>query len=155
MQSVKCLYFTSDKPPINRPILVINGSNSGIINNVCVPSLVNPNYAPPGRHLISVSIIKPVHETEAELINTVKNELRTWFKREWRAWDHLKTYDIKHALPRKAQISLPSKNKIKPFSPGIYVCGDHTYHGSIQGAMQGARYTANAISWDLALSGNK
>ncbi len=151
--SVKCLYFSTDRPPFTRPFIMLNGENTGYINNICVPSVINPSYAPAGRHLISVSIIKDTsHLEEEELLLEVKRELRQWFKKEIRFWDFLKMYDIEQALPQKHQIELLNKNDIKPIQKGIYIAGDHLQHASIQGAMESARIVTNAISWDLALS---
>jgi protoporphyrinogen oxidase len=151
--SVKCLYFSTDRPPFTRPFIMLNGENTGYINNICVPSVINPSYAPAGRHLISVSIIKDTsHLEEEELLLEVKRELRQWFKKEIRFWDFLKMYDIPQALPQKPEINLLNKNEIQPIQEGIYLAGDHLQHASIQGAMESARIVTNAISWDLALS---
>ncbi|QQS28359.1 MAG: FAD-dependent oxidoreductase [Sphingobacteriales bacterium] len=147
-----CLYFSTDKPPIHRPILVLNGEDEGLVNNICVPSLINPNYAPAGRHLISVTIVKPTDLDNTQLLTTVKGELRKLFKKEVRFWDHLKTYHIQYALPDKPHIETPDKNNIKPVKPGIYLCGDYLFNGSINGAMESGRFTANALAWDLALN---
>jgi len=151
--SVKCLYFSTDRPPFTRPFIMLNGENTGYINNICVPSIVNPNYAPAGRHLISVSVVKDTsHLEEEELLLEVKRELRQWFKKEIRFWDFLKMYDIEQALPQNHHINLLNKNEIKPIQEGIYLAGDHLQHASVQGAMESARLVSNAISWDLALS---
>lgn len=151
--TTKCMYFATDKPPIIRPILGLNGDKEGLVNNICVPSVVNPNYAPPGRHLISVSIIKPSdHLSKEDLVIAVKTEMRKWFKKEVRYWEHLKTYTIKQALPAKPSISIPNRNKIKAVKDNIWVCGDHIAYPSLNGAMESARYTANAVSWHLALN---
>ena len=49
---------TSTRPrrPIPGPWLVVNGEG-GPINNLCVPSEAAPSYAPPGRALVSVTIL--------------------------------------------------------------------------------------------------
>ncbi|MCU0574892.1 MAG: FAD-dependent oxidoreductase, partial [Syntrophobacteraceae bacterium] len=52
----RCLYFSAGKPPIREPFLVINAEGWGPVNNLCVPSLVAPTYAPRGRSLISVTV---------------------------------------------------------------------------------------------------
>ncbi len=63
---VTCLYFAANKPPIDEPILVLNGEGSGVINNLSVPSLVAPNYAPAGQSLVSVTVLGTV-EREQEI----------------------------------------------------------------------------------------
>lgn len=43
------LYFKAPNPPSNEPILYLNGTDDGIVNNCCFPSTVAPSYAPPGQ----------------------------------------------------------------------------------------------------------
>lgn len=152
MHKVRCLYFSAKKSPIKSPILVLNGAGSGLINNICVPSLVQSGYAPAGKHLISVSVVKDTPLSGEALLQAVKQELTTWYPKDAPKWEHLKTYSIPHALPNKTNIKLPNKNDIKPIRPNVYIVGDHIYHGSIQGAMESARHVAHALSWELALS---
>lgn len=153
--SVRCIYFAADKPPLAAPILLLNGSGKGIINNVAIPSLVNPQYAPAGRHLISVSVIQPTnHLTDEQLFIQVRSELRHWFKKEVRYWEYLKTYTIPYALPQSPNLQPLHKDNIQPIQPGIYICGDHLNTPSLNGAMESARLTADSISWDLALNKN-
>lgn len=153
--SVRCIYFAADKPPLAAPILLLNGSGQGLINNVAIPSLVNPQYAPAGRHLISVSVIEPTnHLTDEQLLMQVRSELRHWFKKEVRYWEHLRTYTIPYALPKSTHIQPLHKDQIQAIQAGIYICGDHTNTSSLNGAIESGRLTANAISWDLALSKN-
>jgi protoporphyrinogen oxidase len=153
--SVRCIYFAADKPPLAAPILLLNGSGKGIINNVAIPSLVNPQYAPAGRHLISVSVIQPTnHLTDEQLFIQVRSELRHWFKKEVRYWEYLKTYTIPYALPQSPNLQPLHKDNIQPIQPGIYICGDHLNTPSLNGAMESARLTADTISWDLALNKN-
>ncbi|CAI5462616.1 unnamed protein product [Closterium sp. Yama58-4] len=68
-RSTVCLYFASDSPaPVAEPILFLNGSGSGIVNNLCFPSVVSPSYAPPDKTLVSVSLVGAYQDrTEAEL----------------------------------------------------------------------------------------
>ncbi|NIP79103.1 MAG: hypothetical protein GWM90_07825, partial [Gemmatimonadetes bacterium] len=52
-RSVYCLYLAAPEPPESEPLLVLNGTGRGPINNLCVPDRVAPGYAPPGRSLVS------------------------------------------------------------------------------------------------------
>ncbi len=151
MSGTCCLYFSTDQSPIDEPFLVLNGENEGIVNHLCVPSLLQPNYAPKGRQLVSVSVVKPTQMSEVDLLAAVKKELRRWFKKDVRYWEHLQTYHLPDALPRFSRLNLPSNNKITPLLPNIYVCGDYMWNPSLNGAMAAGRCTADAISWDLAL----
>ena len=55
--STTCLYFSAPEPPVRRPVLVLDGEGAGPVNSLCVPSQVTPAYAPPGRALVSASVI--------------------------------------------------------------------------------------------------
>ncbi len=152
-KSVTCMYFEAAKPPVINPILVLNGEPFGLVNNLCVPSVVHPHYAPHGRHLVSVTILEDVSDmTDEKLESEVKMELSKWYNQEVLYWKALRTYRIPYALPAKESIDLPNRNDIQQVKRGVYMCGDHNYYGSINGVMENARITAEAISWELALS---
>ena len=54
---VTCLYFAAERAPIAEPLLVLDGDESGPVNNLCFPSQVAPSYAPAGAALVSASVI--------------------------------------------------------------------------------------------------
>lgn len=153
---VRCLYFAADEPPFQEPYLVLNGSQNGWINNVAIPTNLQSSYAPEGKSLISVSIVRPTTLSESELYASVRKELCEWFGAAVvEKWMHLRTYVIPNALPAMSSINLPESKGIEAFEKGIFVCGDHVHDPSINGAMRSGRITAEAISWDLALVVNK
>lgn len=148
----RCLYFSAEKPPIEQPILVLNGSGKGIVNSLCVPSLVNSNYGTEDCDLISVTTVVPTdHLNDEQLLVEVKKELRHWFKKEVRFWEHIRTYSIPEALPFSPSINPLQKEQIKPILPSIYLAGDYTNYPSMNGAMEAGRLVATTIAWDLAL----
>ncbi len=51
-QGVTCLYFAADRSPVDEPLLVLNGEGRGPVNNLCVPSIAAPHYAPEKQHLV-------------------------------------------------------------------------------------------------------
>ena len=156
MNSVRCLYFTADEPLDKYAILYLNGNNEGWINNIVVPTSLQKTYAPKGKTLISVSVIKPCNLTDTELYIAVREELRTWFgENVVSQWIHLKTYSIENALPAQPTINYPKEKEIKPIEKGIFMCGDHVHDSSINGAIRSGRITADAISWHLALTVNQ
>ncbi len=154
--SVRCLYFTADEPPTKDAFLYLNGENDAWINNVVIPSNIHKSYAPKGKSLISVSVVKPSKLSDTELYIAVREELCEWFGKEVVSkWIHLKTYNIQHALPAMPKVKYPSKKEIEAVSKGIFVCGDHAHDASINGAMRSGRINAEAISWHLALAVNQ
>src|SRR6266542_4122309 len=73
-----CVYFATEHPPLDEPILIVNGEGSGPVSHCCVPSAVSPTYAPSGRHLVSVSVLGKVEPGEA-LERAVVGQLADWF----------------------------------------------------------------------------
>lgn len=154
--SVRCLYFAVDKPPIRRPTTILNGNpDYGWINHLSVLTVINPKYAPVGRHLVSVTVIKDCNLTDKELSIEVTQELCKWFNTQYLYWDFLKAYNITNAVPVKSNIQITDKKNISPLIPNVYVCNDYLTYPSMQGCMELAKNTANTISWDLALKNEK
>ena len=141
-RSVTCLYFAAARSPLCESIIALNGTGCGLVNNVCVPSDLAPAYAPPGRALVSVSVLGTVDS--ADLESRVLAELEAWFGGAVREWRHLRTYRIERALPRQE----PGNGFTGPGfrqAAGVYVCGDHLWSASIEGAIISGLRTADAI----------
>ncbi|MGB6220343.1 NAD(P)/FAD-dependent oxidoreductase [Haloferula sp.] len=147
-RSVTNLYYSSSKSPLAEPIIALNAGGEGLVNNVCVLSDVAPSYAPPGRALISVSVLG-LHP-DAGLPDQVREELGAWFGEQVEEWIHLRTDLIKHALPEQ----LPEAGELKKETVlkmgDVWICGDHTSSASIEGAIISGSQTAEKIVADLA-----
>jgi predicted NAD/FAD-dependent oxidoreductase len=112
------------------------------VNNVCVPSDVSPDYAPPGKALISISVLGMAEADNLEA--RVLAELESWFGHDVRKWRHLRTELIERALPEQA----PGSGLVGPGyrqHAGVFVCGDHLWSASIEGAIISGLRTADAI----------
>jgi phytoene dehydrogenase-like protein len=145
-----CLYFSANRPPIAGPYLILNGDGTGLVNSLTVPSVVVPNYAPAGQHLISVVVIGHLDLDDKSVEATVRKELTLWFGPQVMDWRHLKTYRILHALPdQRPPLSDPSE-RLTPKIAGIYVCGEYDSVPGIQWALLSGRQTAERIIADLS-----
>lgn len=144
-RSVSCVYFDAPEPPITEPYIALN-ADPGLINNLCVPSVVSPSYAPSGRALVSASVLGH-HPASSGLELSVREELIAWFGPQARSWRHLRTYSILHAQPR----NLPAEGDWSPvrMERGLYVCGDHRATPSLQGALLSGRKAAEAVCADF------
>ncbi len=142
-QGVTCLYFSADHPPVSEPILVLNGDGYGPINNLCVPNLVAPSYAPDSKHLVSVTVLRQPNLNEVQ--HTVREQLMEWFGPQVNDWRHLRTDQIPDALPRQVPPALAKLERSVRSRPGVYVCGDHRDSASIQGALVSGRRAAIAV----------
>jgi phytoene dehydrogenase-like protein len=144
-RTVTCLYFASEKPPVEEPILVLNADRQGPVNNLCVPSNVAPAYAPPGGSLVSATVLGTPKSADAELERQVRDQLAGWFGSAVAGWEHLRTYRISNALPEIEPRWAPGPDRPIEVRPGVHVCGDHRENPSIQGAMASGRRSAEQI----------
>ncbi len=143
-QGVTCLYFATGEPPSDEPILLLNGSGRGIVNNVAVLSNVSPDYAPSGQALISVTILGLPAAMDEQIAERVTEELALWFGPLPR-WRLLRAYRIADALPRQAPPALSEPERPVLVRPGLFVCGDHRDNASINGSMVSGRRAAEAL----------
>ncbi len=153
-QGVTCLYFSAPRPPIDKPILVLNGDSRGPINNLCVPTSAAPSYGPSDRSLISVTTLKIANDSD-RLRAEVLEQLGEWFGSSVADWKHLRTYAIPYALPSQLPPALSIPERPIRWQSGIYVCGDHRDNASIQGSMVSGRRAAKAVMQDLLNNGQE
>jgi phytoene dehydrogenase-like protein len=144
-RSATCLYFAAEQPPVNEPILVLNGEGQGLINNLCVPSLVAPTYAPPGAALVSATVLGIPAIDGHHLESSVRQQLQEWFGNQVQTWRHLRTYHIPFALPAQSPPALSPVAKSPRRRDGIWLCGDYLDTASIQGAMVSGRRAAEDV----------
>lgn len=152
MRSTRCLYFAADKAPMSAPILVLDGENAELINNLCVPSNLHSSYAPPGKCLISVSVIGREDLPDDGMKAAVLKQLEEWYGRDVSNWKHLRTYNIKQGLPDYAAPALKEVERSTRLEKGMYVCGDHRDTASIQGALSSGKRAAHALIEDFEAS---
>ncbi|HEY2663593.1 MAG TPA: NAD(P)/FAD-dependent oxidoreductase, partial [Candidatus Binataceae bacterium] len=147
--AVRCLYFVADRPPIEDPLLVLNGTGRGPINNLCVPSQIAPSYSPAGKSLISVSVLGAGQSGDRNLLALVREQLGQWFGEAAAEWRHLRTYTISNALPSQSVADLEPVIRSTRLRCGLYLCGDHRDSVSIQGAMDSGRRAAESLLRDF------
>lgn len=142
---VACLYFSAPHPPVSEPILLLNGEAEGPINNLTVLSAVSSAYAPPGRHLISISVVDPQAYLADNLEMLVRRQLVDWFGAETETWELLRIDRIPQAVP--AQRFLPEESP--RLAEGIYQCGDHCGVASLNTALASGTTAAEAVLQDF------
>ena len=151
---VSTLYFSMDKAPLSKPVVILNGDNgTTLVNHVFVPSLLHPEYAPNDKHLVAVNVVKEHDLDDEELIEKCLTELSEWFGLKVMDWQHLKTYHIKYAMPFK-----PILDEVKFYqrlSTTIYACGDSLSVGSMESALHSGRETANIIAQEFIKGNHK
>ena len=139
---VTCLYFAAPASPLGAPVLALNGSGAGLVNNVAVMSDVASRYAPPGQALVSVSLLKDAPGDDASVAAQVQTELAGWFGPSVHGWRWLRSYRIARALPVRWPLERPTPI---PVRPGVWAAGDFLTTPSIQGAMESGERVADAV----------
>ncbi len=144
-RGVTTLYFSADRDPIQKPVLILEGEPKGPVNHVVSMSAVAPMYAPEGKTLLSVTVLDHQNEKPQLLEAAVLKQMRLWFKDDLADWKLLKTYYIPLALPdQRAELPL-SKAGYREVSPNVFLCGDHQVTGSIEGAIVSGINTAQTL----------
>ena len=139
--TVDCFYysFPETELPTERPILHLNGSGEGPINNLNFMSSFT-DCAPVGKGLLSASVIGQKKKRIEELEVEARQQLIEWFGPKAQKWENIKVYRIKQAVP-VCENSAKQKSKIN----GIYRCGDYLGIPSIDSAMRSGREVAGFI----------
>jgi len=146
-RATTCVSFAvRGAPPIRERMLLLKGSGRGVVLHLCVPSVVQPSYAPAGAHLVSVTALGA---QRPDLEEAVRADLRRWFGAQVDAWDHLRTTHVARALPAlDTEAPVMQRTGAARLPSGVVVCGDHLSTPSIQGAMASGRRAADLLLSD-------
>ncbi len=142
------LAFAAPASPVPGGLLHLcgDGKAAGPVVHVSVPSDVHPSYAPADQALVVATCTGVPAESDEALEAAVRHQLRGWYGAEVDAWRLLRLERIPDALPL---LDDPVAPLARP-AGGPFVCGDHTQDPSIQGTLESARRTAEAVSAKLA-----
>lgn len=164
-----CVYFDggATHPASNQPILMLNGDmgrpggpgvpgvvaprrgrgggGASLVNNACVPSAVAPTYAPPGRCLISTSMLGTCPDLDdAALVAAVQRDMAAWLGEGAVAdWSPLAVYRIPFCQPPQS----PPTDFDRPVAlgNGLFVAGDHRGAATLDGALASGVRAAAAV----------
>jgi phytoene dehydrogenase-like protein len=136
------LQFDAPHAPAVEDFLVLDGSDEGPVDELCVPSQVVPGYAPPGRALVSASVLAPVPPDDEALEAAVRRQLTNWFGPEVSSWRLLRIDRIPDALPFQPPGPFEPAGRSSQLSDRLFICGDHRDLASLQGAMASGRRAA-------------
>ena len=143
-RGVRTLFFDAPEAPVQEPILVLDGTAQGPVNDLCVMSEVSGAYAPDGSALVSATVLDDVPLQDDRLVAAARDQLVGWFGESVRDWNHLRTVQVRHALPAQGPGAVPPTAT----RDGVYLCGDHCNRASLQGAMVSGREAAHAVLRD-------
>jgi phytoene dehydrogenase-like protein len=137
--AVTTWWFAAPEPPVQRPLIVLNGNDTGAINNLAVLSQVSPSYSPDERALIAVSA--PTVDVDESAIRT---NLIEWYGDVVESWETVRVDAIERAQPRQNVGEDPDQSV--RLSSGMFVAGDHRQHPSINGALVSGCRAGDAVA---------
>lgn len=150
------LYFAAETSPRSDRMLMLRGDEADVIQTAVVLSDIAPEYAPPGRSLISISVSDSFLDCDTlQLERHVREQAVRWFGAEVQQWELLRVFRVSYGLP---DVSMePVENTVvvnqilrqdadgNPLPDHLYVCGDHRETPSIHGAMHSGMRVASLI----------
>ena len=128
--SVENLYFVSDIDIKNGKYIHLFPKDN-IINNIAVLNKISKHYCK-SNNLLSISIIG--HNSKDKLdIALIKKRLSNYFGGNESNYDYVKNFSIKNATIMQRNNFFQSNSQ--PTPKGIIIAGDHSFYGSIEGAV--------------------
>ena len=122
-RSVTCFYYAADEPPVEEPVLFLNGDGAGPVNSFAVVSQVVPSYAPTGKHLVSTSVLGTHKLTDLQLSGFIIAQMKNWFGKVASTWQFLRGYYLTHAQPQQYPGALEPPQRPVRVRPGVPTIG--------------------------------
>src|SRR5260370_32179180 len=93
-----CLYFAGDERLYPQRKILLNTDPNAYINNAVLLTNIAPTYAPPRKHLLSVTVLGNPAEDDEAAAQRCKEELSQWFpQHKLQRWQFLAIYRIPFA----------------------------------------------------------
>ncbi len=145
---VTVAYFASNQPVYREKLLVLPAGKHRLVRHFAQVTNVAPTLAPAGRHLLSATILdRDSHNNEA-LSALAHAEISAIYPAAKILLEPLAVIDVPYAVPTQLpRFSLQQSNGLLPNN--VHLAGDHTLHGSVQGAMESGEKAAFAVLKDL------
>ncbi len=135
VKSVYTFYYALNEDSISSPILdspylLLNSSSKGPLTHLHIQSNIATSYAPKSQKLISITSLKQTHQDPQTLEPAIRHQAQELLHIKPSALRLLKASFIKEALPTQRHIK-----DVPLAKDGIFLAGDWTQTGSLQGAM--------------------
>ena len=148
-RDVWTIHFAAPKSPLRGRYIMLNSSiksANSLISHLAVPSDIQPSYAPCDQSLVTVTVVgedaRKLGLTSKQAVEeSVTKELSHWFPDQVDEWRVLEVQYIESGLPEFSgedfdnMMTLSSDN----------LCGDSTYHASVEGALLSAQRVINNL----------
>ncbi len=144
--STVCLYFAGNEQLYKQHKILLNTAPHAYVNNAVLLTNIAPTYAPPRKHLLSVTVLGNPAEDDEQIAQRSLKEMADWFPHaHLDSWQLLAVYRIpfaQFAQPPGVFDTLPGTSTSVE---GLYLAGEYTQSSSIQGAMHSGEYAAKEV----------
>ncbi|GAC1392713.1 MAG: NAD(P)/FAD-dependent oxidoreductase [Ktedonobacteraceae bacterium] len=144
--STVCLYFAGNEQLYEQRKILLNANPDAYVNNAVLLTNIAPTYAPPRKHLLSVTVLGNPADDDEVIAQRCLKEMAGWFPdAHLNSWQLLAVYRIpfaQFAQPVSVFDTLPDN---RTTVEGLYLAGEYTQSSSIQGAMHSGEYAAKEI----------
>lgn len=148
------LYFAGDRPCYSGRKILLNAAPDAFVNNAQLLTNVAPSYAPPGRHLLSATVLGSPVLSDAELERRALADLQRMFAGDIAAQAALASYQPLR-LYRIAYAQFAQPPGIHPHLPdnrsgqtGLYLASECTEASSLNAAMVSGEKCAACVLED-------
>jgi phytoene dehydrogenase-like protein len=147
-----CLCFAGDTQLYRQPAIVLSAESEPYVNYATLMTNIAPTYAPPGKHLLSVTTLDSSERDEERMAERCLRELAGWFpEHNLSRWQFLTAYHIPFAQTAQQPGVFDHLPDVRTPITGLYLAGEYTRSSSIQGAMQSGANAAEAVLASIAL----
>jgi len=141
---VSVCYFQSAEPLYPEKLLVLPAGKQRLVRHFAQVTNVAPALAPKGRYLLSATVLQRETLDDAALLSRAQAEIAENYPAAAALLKPLRVIDVPYAVPAQpARYTL--QRTIISTDPNVSIAGDHTLHGSIQGAMESGERAAAGI----------
>ena len=144
--SSMCLYFVGDQRLYPQRKILLNANQDAYVNNAVLLTNIAPTYAPPRKHLLSVTVLNPEADDDELVARRCLKEMARWFlEYDLSGWKFLAAYRIPFSQFRQRPGTFDRLPGNTTSIEGLFLAGEYTQSSSIQGAMHSGEYAAQAI----------
>jgi phytoene dehydrogenase-like protein len=144
--SATCVYFAGDERLYSNHKILLNTDPHAYVNNAVLMTNIAPTYAPPRKHLLSLTVLGDPAEDDEMIAERARAEVATWFpNHHLNRWKLLALYRIpfaQFAQPAGIYDALPDNSTDVS---GLVLAGEYTQSSSIQGAMHSGEHAAKLV----------
>ncbi len=145
-RSSTTVYFAVPEAFYKEKLILLFPERGRLVNNASLVSNVAPACAPPGRHLLSTTVLGESNLSDAELALTIRAEFHAHFPNCRAAeWELLKVYRIHWAQFAQPAGVFDQLAALNLDVPGLLIAGETTVSSSLHGALVAGQRAASQI----------